>query len=146
MHVPQHELRRYLLYQVGEKRILEIDSHLVNCAPCVQELTSGAASFARPSRLVLERLERERVSGDSGSLQTLNPFSTKQCEAWLIDVTRTGVKVMVNHEIDPQALVRLRFKVLILFGVVRYVVQYYDFGSGPYYPSLKIIGAADSKF
>ena len=146
MHVPQHELRRYLLYQVDKKRIREIDSHLVNCAPCVQKLMGGVASFARPSRLVFERLEQERASGDPGSLQPLNPFSTKQCEAWLIDVTRTGVKVMVDDGIDPKALVRLRFKELILFGVVRYVVQYYDFESGPYYPLLKILGAADSKF
>ena len=140
MHVPQDELRQYLLARLDENRTREVNSHLADCAACVEKLAAGAASSECASKLVFERLEQERTSGGSGSLQALNPFSAQQCEAWLIDVSRTATKVMVDSEIDPGTLVRLRFKELILFGAV----QYYDFVGNRYYLSMKIISATQA--
>jgi hypothetical protein len=138
MHVPEDELSRYVIAQLAENRTREVDSHLGACAACVETLAGKAESLARVSKGIFERLELERQSGAQGSLQPLNPFSSQRCEAWLIDVSRSGIKVMVCVEIDPRTLVQVRFHELVLIGRVRS----YDFADGSYYLSLKITGAA----
>ena len=135
MHVPEDELSQYLIAQLPENRTCEIESHLAICPTCVGTLASKAPSSTRTSGLFFERLEQERQSGKPGWLQRLNPFSSQQCPAWLIDASPSGIRVMVEGEVAPRTLVRLCFQGLVLIGTVRHQ----DFASDCYYLSLKII-------
>jgi hypothetical protein len=127
-HLPDDDLRFYLLGRLPGDRVAAIDSHLKHCMECSGRLVEAVRFISQlaqpdtPAALASrERRGATRFSThDTIGVQPLNPFSSESVQASLENVSRGGMRLRTATMLGTGTLIKLHLRSAIMFGEVRY--------------------------
>jgi len=130
MHVAENELELYVLGRLTDSQTSAVARHASECAKCAA-LLAEARSFVEQVRELghqeptgEERPERRKYpripTSDPARLRVLQPVVMEPEEVYILDTSRTGLKLASPRPLDPGALVQIRLGGLTVLAEVRH--------------------------
>ena len=132
MHLNQENLEMYALGRLGPGQIPTVESHLAECASCVEKLNqvvhAPGLSRGRLGNYSGEERRREHriPADDPAGMISLSPYSNVRSEIRILDVSRSGLKLRVSKHVGTGSIVQIRVRNAILLAEVRYCVAVGD--------------------
>src|SRR5580658_833323 len=121
MHVAAHELKLYVSGRLSDGQTSAIARHMLACEQCAK-LLSEARTFAGQVRQLgqqvaaTERVERRKYTRipthDMARLRVLQPAVMEPEAVYILDTSRTGMRLESPRPLDPGALVQIRLESL----------------------------------
>jgi hypothetical protein len=134
VHITYDDLHHYSQGKSGRFRVFVIENHLRGCALCSARLGEvlkllSSKDITPPSKpLPLpspknRRREPRIPTDDPGVLQVIAPFSSTRVPVRVVDVSKSGLQLLLDIPLEPGSTVKIRIREAVLFAEIRHCRQ-----------------------